>query len=176
LLEDFFQVGRDEILDLVVPVASREGIRQLLKDGYAVNQITPNQNLYEIKFSGKQNSLPDLRKLLELKQQIVWLQLTDCGITDEQLKIIAGLQNLYKLNISRNAISDTGVKHLLALPKLRVLNLYGSDITDAGVRELAGMPSLKNLYVWETKVDTLRMDTFTSLRKDLEIIYKIKDN
>jgi uncharacterized membrane protein len=176
VLEDFFQVGRDEILDLVVPAAGTDAIRQLLKDGFAVNQITPAQNLYEVKFSGKVNALPDLNHLLKLKQQIVWLQLTDCGITDEQLKIIAGLPNLYKLNLSQNAITDTGVKHLLPLPKLKMLNLYGTNITDAGIRLLSGMSSLQNLYVWETKLDTLRMDTFRSPRKDLEIVYKLGAN
>ena len=102
--------------------------------------------------------------------------LTDCGITDEQLKTIAGLPNLYKLNLSRNAITDTGVKHLLSLPKLKMLNLYGTNITDAGIRLLTGMSSLQNLYVWETKLDTLRMDTFRSPRKDLEIVYKLESN
>jgi uncharacterized membrane protein len=173
VLEDFFQIGRDEILDLVVPVASIDAIRKLLKDGFSVNQLTPTQNLYEVKFSGKYKQSPDYNSLLGLKQQIVWLQLIDCGITDEQLKTIAKLPNLYKLNLSRNPISDTGVQQLLALPKLKMLNLYGTQITDSGVRALAAMPSLKNLYVWQTKVDTLRMDSFKLPRKDLEIVYEL---
>ena len=63
--------------------------------------------------------------------------------------------------------------HLLALPKLKMLNLYGTGVTDTGIRALATMPSLKNLYVWDTKVDTLRMDSFKLPRKDLEIVYKL---
>jgi len=173
ILEDFFQVGRDEILDLVVPAASTDAIRKLLKDGFAVNQVTPNQNLYEVKLLSKLKQAPDFTNLLGLKEQIVWLQLINCGITDEQLKTIGKLPNLYKLNLSRNPITDTGVKQLLALPKLKMLNLYGTQITDEGIRDLAAMPSLKNLYAWETKVDTLRIDSFKLPRKDLEIVYKL---
>jgi len=173
ILEDFFQVGRDEILDLVVPAASNDAIRKLLRDGFSVNQLTGNQNLYEVKLTPRAGTTPDYSNLLELKQQLVWLQLPACGISDEQLKTIAKLPNLYKLNLSRNPISDTGVNFIVSLPRLKVLNLYGTNITDAGVQALASMPSLQKLYVWETRVDTLKMDGFRSPRKDLDIVYKL---
>lgn len=173
MLEDFFQVGRDEILDLVVPPVSNDAIRKLLRDGFSVNQLTGSQNLYEVKLTKNPGVNPDLSNLLELKQQLVWLQLPDCGITDDQLKTIAKLPNLYKLNLSKNPVSDTGVNYLLSLPKLKLLNLYGTNITDAGVKSLVSMPSLQRLYVWETKVDTLKMDTFKLPGKNLEIVYKL---
>ena len=75
--------------------------------------------------------------------------------------------------LSHNPISDTGARQLVALPKLKMLNLYGTNITESGIRALMEMPSLKNLYVWQTKVDTLRMDSFKLPRKDLEIVYKL---
>lgn len=171
---DFFQFGRDEILDFTAPPENPEAIKTLLKNGYQVNLLTQHKNLYEVKWQGNPAEPPKVADLLLLKDQLVWLQLTDCGITDEDLKTIGSLQNLYKLNLSRNKITDTGIKYLLELPKLEYLNLYGTAITDSSVTALMGLPKLKKLYVWDTAIDTLKMDNYSVPKKGLELVYKLK--
>ncbi|MBZ5856107.1 DUF2231 domain-containing protein [Flavihumibacter profundi] len=174
ILGDFFQIGRDEILDFTAPPESPEAIKTLLQDGYLVNQLTRDKHLYEVNRNGNSNEPPKVKDLKLLKEQLVWLKLTDCGISDDDLKEIGSLSNLYKLNLSRNKISDKGIGYLLGLSKLEYLNLYGTAISDSSITALMALPNLKKLYVWETAVDTLKMDTFKVPKKDLEIVYKIK--
>ena len=126
-----------------------------------------------MKFIGPSTSKPDLSVLESVKDQLVWLQLTNCGITDEDLKIIGKLPNLFKLNINRNKITDKGIPALAGLNKLELLNLYGTAITDSSISSLQHLTNLQKLYVWETAVDTTRMETMSKSKKGLEIVYKL---
>jgi hypothetical protein len=62
----------------------------------------------------------------------------------------------------------------MGLSKLEYLNIYGTGITDSSVIALMELPNLKKLHVWETAIDTLKMDTLKITRKNLEVVYKLK--
>ena len=170
---DFFQLGRAAILSYSAKPAAKNDLVELLKEGFQVYAINESNNLLEVKFIGPSSTKPDLSVLESIKDQLVWLQLTNCGITDEDLKIIGNLPNLFKLNLNRNKITDKGIAALSVLNKLESLNLYGTSITDSSIGSLQNLTSLKKLYVWETGVDTLRMETMWKSKKGLEIVYKL---
>lgn len=173
VLEDFFQIGQDALLAYAATQVDRNTLADLLKAGFQVNSINKNSNLVEIKFNGKQDQKPNLAILQTVKEQLVWLQLTNCGITDEDLKTIGGLTNLYKLNLNRNAITDKGIAELTSLAKLEYLNVYGTSITEKSLPLLNNLPSLKKLYVWETAIDTSLLQVGFKDKKALELVYKL---
>lgn len=170
---DFFQIGRDAILSYVAKPAKKENIAALIKEGFQVYAINESNNLLEIKYNGNSNEKPNLELLTAVKDQLVWLQLTNCNIEDADLKTIGQLSNLYKLNLNRTKVTDKGINELAGLSKLEYLNLYGTAITDSSVIALQRFQSLKKLFVWETAVDTTRMDSMPKIRKDLDIVYKL---
>ena len=170
---DFFQIGRDAILSYVAKPAKQNDIAALIKEGFQVYAINQSNNLLEIKYNGPSNEKPNLELLSTVKDQLVWLQLTNCNIDDEDLKSISKLSNLYKLNLNRTKVTDRGINELSVLSKLEYLNLYGTSITDSSINTLQQFPSLKKLYVWETAVDTLKMDSTPKIKKDLDIVYKL---
>ena len=170
---DFFQLGRAAILSYSAKAASKNDLVSILKEGFQVYAINQSNNLLEVKFIGPSTAKPDLSVLESVKDQLVWLQLTNCGITDDDLKIIGKLPNLFKLNLNRNKITDKGIPALAGLNKLESLNLYGTDITDSSISSLQLLTNLQKLYVWETAVDTTRMETMSKSKKGLEIIYKL---
>lgn len=176
IFSDFFQFDRDELMDLVIAPPKSGAIEKLLKQGFQVNQLTLKNNIYEVKFQGERPEQLKIEDLNLLKDQIVWLQLSNCTITDEELKIIGNLPNLHKLNLNRNNITDTGISYLQGLPKLKYLNLNGTAITNKSIPVLMQLPELKKLYVWETAIDTLMMDTLKISKKNLEIVYKLSGN
>jgi hypothetical protein len=59
------------------------------------------------------------------------------------------------------------------LSKLEYLNLYGTAITDSSVIAVQHFESLKKLYVWETAIDIIKMDSVPKIKKDLDIVYKL---
>src|SRR5882724_7662446 len=67
------------------------------------------------------------------------LDLSECDVTDADLKQLAGLKNLVALNLWERKITDAGLKELAGLTNLVSLYLYGPGVTDAGMKELAGL-------------------------------------
>lgn len=171
---DFFQLGRAAILSYSAKPAQKGDLAAIIKEGFQVYAINETNNLLEVKYNGPTNKKLNLEVLKSIKDQLVWLQLTNCGITDEDLIVIGKLPNLYKLNLNRNKITDKGINELSGLSKLEYLNLYGTAISDSSMPALQNLPGLKKLYVWETGVDTTRMESMPKLRKDLDIIYKLE--
>jgi uncharacterized membrane protein len=168
VLEDYFQIHRDAMLDIVAEAASESAIEDLREAGFRVNRIATSGTWLDIKY--EDSTRPDLDVLRNVADQLVWLQLPDCGLTDEDLSAIAELKNLVRLNLSRNNISDEGVVKLQELNQLEYLNLYSTRISKSSFNLFnTGFPRLKKLYVWDTGIDTIPPGT----RKELDIIYRL---
>lgn len=171
---DYFQLGRAAILSYTAEPAAESDISALVKAGFQVYAISETSNLLEIKYTGVTDQKPNLDLLKNVKDQLVWLQLTNCGLTDEDVEVVGQLTNLYKLNLNRNKITDKGINELVGLTKLEYLNVYGTEITDSSISAMVNLPNLKQLYVWETAVDTNRMAMNPVVKKGLEIVYKLE--
>ncbi len=174
VFNDFFGIGQEAILTYSAPPAGKEDIVAVLNEGFQVFAIKENSNLLDIKFIGSADSTPNLKLLLPLKDQLVWLQLPDCHLTDDEMKDIGQLTNLYKLNLNRNAVTDKGMAAITGLSKLEYLNLYGTSVSDSSIPSLIQLPALKKLYVWETRVDSARIQPFLYAKKGLEIVYRLE--
>jgi Leucine-rich repeat (LRR) protein len=67
-------------------------------------------------------------------------------ITDDDLKLLAGLADLEVLIVSSEHISDAAVAHLAGLKNLKVLEISGGRFTDAWGDAIAGkLPNLEQL-------------------------------
>jgi F-box/leucine-rich repeat protein 14 len=76
------------------------------------------------------------------------LNVTRCGITDDNLETIAGgATQLQELDITQSFdLTDAGLSKLTLFNKLEVLNIGGChQISDAGVAVLGGMPTLRKV-------------------------------
>ena len=78
------------------------------------------------------------------------LSLSNCPVTDQTAKLIAGCNQLAFLELDGTHISDQGVKILARLPRLEVLILDHTNITDTGVAYLSGTPQLVELSLSNT--------------------------
>ena len=161
-------------LEVNVPPANQTLLESLVKKGYSVKKLSSATNLLEVNVRSNSYSKLDVAALLDVKDQLVWLDLSNSGITDEDLKSIGVLSNLTKLNLHGNNISDDGVEHLLTLSRLQYLNLYGTKVTDRTIMHFSAMESLKRLYLWETGVrnDAL-VDSLMKQKPGLTVIYEL---
>lgn len=64
--------------------------------------------------------------------EIVCLDLSSCGITDNGLKHIAALKNLKAIILTRTAITDAGLVHLAGVKKLELILLNETGVSEAG--------------------------------------------
>jgi len=92
----------------------------------------------------------DVLQLVAQLQHLRRLQLSKCPIRDAQLPLITGLKNLEFLHLEATLLSDDAYKHLAALTQLRSLALYHpalerKEFTGKGLVALKSLPHLERL-------------------------------
>lgn len=121
-----------------------------------------------------------LKELLDVREQLVVLNLSKMPVNDNDLNVIANFTNLEKLNLNFSSIEGPGLASLQSLKHLSSLSLAGTAITGEHLAPVLAMTSLRELFVWNTKV-TEEVKTklavahpnihlFTTPFKDVEIL------
>jgi len=172
LFEKYYGLGKNGEEEIIAPEPDTVMINRLVRYGFSIRRLAAGSNLLEAKYSGSLTDTTKIAALLGLKDQLVWLQLSNTGISDEALQFVGRLSNLRKLNVSRNSISDKGVSHLLGLSNLKYLNLYETNVTDSILVSLIGLSRLEELYLWHTRVSDATVEKLKPGRPGLKIIYK----
>ncbi len=170
--EKYFGLGKNKEDEIQAPAPDTVVINALVRNGFTIRRLAAGSNLLEAKFSGSLTDTTKIRPLLGIKEQLVWLQLSNTGITDETLLVVGQLSNLRKLNVSRNRISDEGVNHLLGLSNLKYLNLYETIVTDSVLVSVMALPRLEEVYLWNTRVSEAYVEKLKPGKPGLKIIYK----
>jgi hypothetical protein len=136
-----------------VSKANEAAIEKLTERGAVVSPVAQNSNYLSVSFVAVQNlSDADMKLLLPLKEQLVWLKLGDKRVTDVALTAISQCTQLTRLNLEHTAITDNGLASLNTLINLRYLNLVGTKVTGNGVMVLQKLPQLQALYLYQTAV------------------------
>jgi uncharacterized membrane protein len=91
-----------------------------------------------------------LKELDAIKKQVVTLNLAKMPVTDADIKLISGFENLRRLNLSFTNITGAALQDLQKLRSLKSLSLSGTNITAAQLQQLKDLPQLKKVYAWHT--------------------------
>lgn len=169
-LISFFQLDREAVAGYEAGPANQEAIRKVLEKGYQVNLLTKTSNLLEVKFNGNGERHPDLSVLNGIREQLVWLTLENCQLTDTAFRQLSGLSNLYKLNVNRNPVTDPGLEAISQLKKLEYLNLYGTKLTNEVLPVFDQLPALKKVILWDTRIIAGSIDSFLRMKKQPELV------
>jgi len=167
MFESFFKLDENPLLSLNVKPAKYE---HLAKNGFLIHPIYRQSALLEVKYAGK--GKPDLKLLQEIKKQVVWLDLSNSGLRNEDLKIVGQLENLFKLNLSKNDISNSGIMDLGVLKNLTEINLYETEVNAAALNHLMKLPKIEKIYLWETKLPPLYLDSIAKINPTICLIYE----
>ena len=167
MFESFFKLNENPLLSLNVKPAKYE---HLAKNGFLIHPIYQQSALLEVKYTGK--GKPDLKLLQEIKKQVVWLDLSNTGLRNEDLKIVGQLENLFKLNLSKNDISNQGILDLGELKNLTEINLYETEVNAAALNHLMKLPKIQRIYVWETKLPPNYLDSIAKINPTISLIYE----
>lgn len=91
--------------------------------------------------------------LRPLSKHVVWINLSDNGLTADDLDVLAELTHVERVRLEKNPISDGIVEHLRNLEFLESVNLNETEVTCAGVEGLRKNPAIKRIYLWKTLCD-----------------------
>jgi uncharacterized membrane protein/mono/diheme cytochrome c family protein len=143
-------VSGEEAVYTFSPAA--ESVIKKLNSYYRIVQpIAAESPALEVNYFGASQFKPEeLKDLLQIKEQLVHLNLNRMPVTDKDLELLKQFPNLRNLNLSFSDITDKALPVLKQLASLRELGLSGTAVTTAG---LSSNPiPVKSLYCWSTGV------------------------
>ena len=151
-------------------------LRQLKEMNVIVRSLTSKSNLLEVSFVQLQQSDPSkllsaFEKLSAIKEQLYRLDASNCRLTKDAMKMIAGCSRLTKLEIQKNSLTDESIESLGDLKHVEVLNAGQNLITDKSISVFTKLTALKKINLWQTK---LTEEGIKNLQKQLPgvVIYR----
>lgn len=120
-------------------------------------------------FSKEQFKSQQLNDLVDVKNQIVTLNLNKMPVTDNDLKTIGQFTNLRKLNLSFTDITGATLQELNKLKELKILSLAGTKVKAANIQSLSGLNKLSHLIVWDVTLTAAELNSLQQHLKTTEI-------
>ncbi len=166
-------LDKNSLFNKKVDPPKKEIIDSLSKQGFILNKLMKDNYYLEANFSLSEKELDahGMDYLLKLKDQIIWLNMSNSNIADDQLEKIGQLENLIKLNLSRNVISDEGLVYLDKLQNLESLNLYKTNVSEGLIDVIPKLIKLKRLYLSESNVNSEVVALIQKENKNLKIVF-----
>lgn len=139
-----------------VAPADAAAVAALKERGVVIRPVAQNSNYLMANFTTA-SAITDkeVRLLLPLKKQLVWLKLSGTPVSDSTLHTIGQCTNLYQLWLDHTPVTDAGLKALQPLKDLQTLNLVGTAVTAKGVLQLQSLKQLKSLYLYQTRINSV---------------------
>ena len=91
-----------------------------------------------------------LEELLKIKAQLVYLNLSNMPVSDDEAKRLVQFEQLETLFLNNSDMGNAGIFALGGLSKLSHLSLVGTRVDGSCVAALAAIPSLRQVFLWNT--------------------------
>jgi Planctomycete cytochrome C/Leucine rich repeat len=162
--------GLDEAQLPQVAEADAAALAKVVADGFVVRKVAKGSNLVDVDYVSANPVTPDMiNDLATFGLNILRLNLRHAGVTDAEVKTMAGFSNLRRLRLEENAITDAVAEDIAGLKNLTYLNLTNTKVTDAGFAQISTLPKLSRVYVWETAITPAAVDKVKASCKDVTI-------
>ncbi|MDU8886025.1 c-type cytochrome domain-containing protein [Yeosuana sp. MJ-SS3] len=132
--------------------ASVYDIDQIKGAGFMVKEMGVGAPELSIKYNQKEIEKSAVKKLSNLKDQIVELDLSNTNLSDNMTSTLRKLENLKMLRLDNTKISDKTLQYITNLEHLETLNLFNTSITDNGLETLLKSVKPKHIYCWKSNV------------------------
>ncbi len=133
--------------------------------------LSQMHNLTHLSFFDSTNiSLKDIAKFSKGNPKLCFLDLSDTGLTDDLIPVVAKLKELQEVRLASLKLTDKHLDLLAQLPKLQRINLAGTGITDFGLEKLSKSRSLK--YVEVGRCKEVSHQALKTLNSERRIIFR----
>lgn len=151
----------------------KEIIDSLSNQGFILTKLMKDNYYLEANFSLSEKRLTSnaFNTLLQVKDQLIWLNMSHSDVEDINLEQIGQLKKLIKLNLSKNNITNKGLTHLSDLQNLESLNLYATHVSDSLLKVIPKLIHLKRLYLSKSKANDSIVNQLKLSNKNLKIIF-----
>ena len=152
MAENMFS-SSDEQEDYDFAAANEKTIRQLNTNYRAVYPLAKESPGIAVDFFGASFFKPEqLKDLLEIKTQLVSLNLDKMPVADNDLQTIGQFTNLRSLNLSFSKITGNGLASLDKLSHLKNISLTNTSLKKEDIQKLVSLKELHHIYIWNSGV------------------------
>ena len=156
----------------VAPVATHvvEGLQSF---GLIVIPISGSSNYVSVSFANvlPENSNKAVRSLIDVKDQLIWLNLDYQNLDQQSWNEIGNLTNLRKLNLRSSNLDDNSIRAINKLTDIVLLNLVETKITAAGVATFENLKNLKSMFLFRTGISSSEIDEIVKMFPEVTIEY-----
>lgn len=172
-INSYLGLGKNNYLNREIPEADKSIIDSLQNQGFVINRLMKDNYFLDANFSLSERTITtgDFQILLGLKEQLIWLDLSNSGVKDEHLEKIGQLENLVKLDLSGNEITDDEIQYLEKLKNLESLNLYNTKVSEGLLGMLSKLTRLKKIYLWQTEINDSLASRIQLENKNLQVVH-----
>lgn len=143
---------------IIVDQVEEQRIGVLIENGFSVNRLGEDNFLLDVGYDGLTIDEEQINLLEQIADNITFLNLSNCGLTDEMLIQLPEFKNLTKMDLHSNPISDDAMPLFQKYKHLEVINLYDTGVSEKGLKVLLDIDSLRRLYLWKTRVTQQMVD------------------
>ena len=150
---DELAVNPERKINPDIPVNFNSGLIDTLRNlGLNVRVMQHKPVMLDITLpAGSGEKLSRIKPSLKgVAKNVIWLNLSGNGLTENELDFLLLMTNLEKLRLEKNPLTDQITQKLEGLNHLEALNLNETRITGVTLEKLKQLPALKKVYSWHT--------------------------
>jgi len=114
-----------------------------------------------------------LEELLEVKDQLVILNLSKMPVSDKDLSLISQFKNLEKINLNFTSIKGEGLTKLNSLDKLQSISLAGTEVRKDDLKSILVLPKLTEVFFWNTPISEMEITELKELSPQIEFVHTL---
>lgn len=135
----------------------------LRANGWSVRPVAQGSSLLDVSVINMDKLTDaDLKLLLPIADNILWLDLAGMPVTDEGMAVVGRCTHLRRLSLKGTQVGTDGLRKLAGLAELQSLNLVQTPVDDAALAVFAEMRGLVRIYAWQTRISAPAVQRFTS--------------
>ena len=151
-----------------------ELIAQLRSSGFRVNYLGESNFLLDLEFKGDSLGKEQIDLLNKVSNQITFLKLSNCNLSNDIIKDIAEIKYLTRIDISKNELSNGLVPLLIKSEHLESANLNETNIDNESLKNLLAKFNKLRVYILNTKLTSDEISNLSQNYPDAEIISEFK--
>jgi len=158
--------------------ADEETVKSLNTNYRVVSPLAKNSPALSVSVYNKETyTSQTLNELMNVKIQIVTLELSKMPVTNNDLKNISKFENLRRLNLNFTNVTGDGLATLASLKQLRSLSLSGTKVNYQDLKQsLADFENLNTISLWKTEVSDDEINQLQMEYKDIQFLTGLKDD
>ena len=145
-------------------------INELHSLGFKLSSLGEKNNAISVKYTDDTISASHMKSLLKVRDQLTWLELSNCRLNDELMKQIGQFRHLTRLDLHGNPITNKTIDQMVDLQHLITVNIYNTEVSDEGLGKIILLPSIKKIYIWNSKVSAPYVNEVKNRYTEIDII------